>query len=262
MTLDTFFGIMAITSAIGIFLSVAMSCVEGEGFSSREFEYWGTINRAVRTPVYWVVVILIFIHYGVTTALMTNMGTIAISIGNSDDVALLGIIMAASQVVSRLGIAYFGYIFPGNIVPAGAMLVSAVCNTIIVTIFYFWQTLGSLLVLAIIVGLSYGVVNASVGGFATLIGTEKEDDFATLVALVFPAGPLGTVVFNVISGVLYDREQEPGAYCIGEPCYHVTLAWFAGLSGISSLIGLGVLMVALNQKGSTSLFDTEKLLVA
>jgi hypothetical protein len=260
VTLNTFFLGLTVASGAGVVLSIGMSCVRGNGFETRKFEYGKTIYRAIQTRMYWVVIVLLFIQFGVTTTLMTNMGTIAISAGEPEEVGRLGIIMAGSQVVSRVGVACFGYRFPGNVVPVGAIVVSSVCNTVMVTVYYYVQTLGTLMGLGTVVGVSYGLVNASIGGLVTLIVTDRNDDFGTLAAIVFPAGSVGTVVFNVVSGVLYDREQSVGADCVGEICYQTIMVWFAWLSGISVLLGVGVLYGSIRAT-PVPLGGTEMLLI-
>lgn len=97
-------------------------------------------------------------------------------------------------------------------------------------------------------GVIYGLMWSTTSGLLPFLPLSK--NIPRGLTITNPVGAVGTVVFNTLAGVLYERHTTDGNDCYGEECYHTSDLIMVGLSGVLFVVaGLRMLLGVPNPDG-------------
>ncbi|KAL6067870.1 hypothetical protein QOT17_008555 [Balamuthia mandrillaris] len=208
---------------------------------------WNVIRSLVVDPFFWLMFFALFVNYGTAVNFYNNAGSIALSVhGEDSDASRIILVFSAAQLVGRLLFSFLASINlldPRNKVKIEDLTlqqqqkranVAAMWRTVLLLVSSGILTLESFLaafisydvkllyVFVSLNGLGYGGQWSMLPGVADpeVMFPGKHLSEPQLWGVILLAPAFGPLLFDLMSGSLYDKHTEPNSdNCYGHKCY-------------------------------------------
>jgi len=176
---------------------------------------------------FWIILFAFCINFGTTVDFMANIGSMEHSLGGKpEQIFLIVVIYGACQTGGRLICCVWSSF---GLSPFPLAILSLVIQMVVYFTAYGYQSILAVEIYLWFTGVSYGLCFTTL--FTTLgnmySSTVDEKHLGKLFSLATFAGcGLGPIIFNLISGSIYDNHgfrTPDGSYeCLGKQCYRNT----------------------------------------
>lgn len=101
---------------------------------------------------------------------------------------------------------------------------------------YLPFTFDNLVINTCVLGVAYGLMWSTTSAMAKFVPLPK--NVGRSLVMTNPVGVMGTVIFNTLAGMSYDRHATDNHECYGEKCFRDTDLIMIGLSGFVFVLAL------------------------